>query len=130
MALWNLRAVPEELAREVKSVAAIRGVTLQEFVIRAVEKELGNAGSSEIKVSKMRKNIQPAIVSEEAPKDGTQKANPVGTLIENRDEVADVIASSPIMSAMNKGHDVKRCRVYRCGRCEGLGVKDSNRGLK
>jgi hypothetical protein len=71
-----------------------------------------------------------------------QEAFPVGALCglvrsdegvestDNRDQIAESIAASPLRSAMERDHDVKRCRVYRCGRCENLGVKDAKRGLE
>ena len=31
---------------------------------------------------------------------------------------------------INSEHDIKACRVYRCGQCAGMGVKDEKRGLR
>ena len=42
MSVWNIRGVSEDLARKVKVEAASRGVTLRDFVIRAVEGEINS----------------------------------------------------------------------------------------
>lgn len=60
---------------------------------------------------------------------GRQVRVPEGVLVRNVDEIAERIALSPTMSAKERGHDVRGCRVYRCGRCAGLGVEDAGRGL-
>jgi predicted HicB family RNase H-like nuclease len=36
----NLRAVPEDLLRRAKAAAAMMGITLREFVFRAMEEKL------------------------------------------------------------------------------------------
>ena len=40
MSSVNIRSMPEELVRRSKSQAALRGITLREFVIEALEKAL------------------------------------------------------------------------------------------
>ena len=40
----NLRDMPEELVRRAKACAALRGLSLKDFIIEAVEKALENPG--------------------------------------------------------------------------------------
>lgn len=41
----NVRELPGELVRRAKSTAALKGVTLKEFVIEMLEKAVKNGGS-------------------------------------------------------------------------------------
>lgn len=40
----NLRDVPEDLVRRAKAYAALRGLSLKELIIQAIEKALNQAG--------------------------------------------------------------------------------------
>ena len=40
----NLRDVPEDLVRKAKAYAALRGMSLKDFILRAVQKELDVTG--------------------------------------------------------------------------------------
>jgi predicted HicB family RNase H-like nuclease len=40
----NLRAVPNDLIRRAKSAAALQGVTLREWVLKAIEQKLKKRG--------------------------------------------------------------------------------------
>jgi predicted HicB family RNase H-like nuclease len=40
----NLRAVPADLVRRAKSAAALQGITLREWVLKAIEQKLKKAG--------------------------------------------------------------------------------------
>ena len=52
MAVWNIRGVPDELARTVKSTAAARGVTLTDLVIGTMGREVDSvAGSPRKKIA-------------------------------------------------------------------------------
>jgi hypothetical protein len=62
MAVFNLRGVPEEFARQVKATAAIEGVTLVQFVIDRLERDRKNGGwtSATVKEPKRQKGKQDA----------------------------------------------------------------------
>ena len=51
MTVWNIRGVPDELARTVKSTAAARGVTLTDLVIGTMGREMGAAESPRKKIA-------------------------------------------------------------------------------
>jgi predicted HicB family RNase H-like nuclease len=38
----NLRSVPDDLIRHAKSAAALQGITLREWVLKAIEEKLAN----------------------------------------------------------------------------------------
>ena len=46
MSSVNIRSMPEELVRRSKAQAALRGITLRDFVIEALEKALQEAAVS------------------------------------------------------------------------------------
>ena len=62
MAVFNLRGVSEEFARQVKATAAIEGVTLVQFVIDRLERDRKNGGwtSATVKEPKRQKGKQDA----------------------------------------------------------------------
>jgi predicted HicB family RNase H-like nuclease len=41
----NLRAVPDDLMRRAKAAAALQGITLREWVFKAMEEKLRKGGS-------------------------------------------------------------------------------------
>jgi hypothetical protein len=113
----NLRGIDAKVMARHKANAAMLRLTLKEYVVGAMEYAAGRIEEFKKLVGNMP---DPAEILEKVP---TLKAD-------NRERIAEEIAASAIMSALERGHDVKNCRVYHCGRCEGLGVKDANRGLK
>jgi len=58
MADVNIRKMPEELVRRVKSQAALRGMTMRDFVIEALEKALqqNEVGSKPKRATASRKS--------------------------------------------------------------------------
>ena len=55
MAVFNLRGVPDELARLVKATAASEGKTLTQFVIDILERDVKRGGWTAPKGSKKEK---------------------------------------------------------------------------
>jgi hypothetical protein len=99
MAVFNIREVPEDLAKRVRITAVEREMSLKDWIIETITLRLdGKTETVRVALGKVSGNGKPA-------KEATQPKR------------------------AGKGHDSKSCRVVRCGMCKAAGVKDKNRGL-
>ena len=106
MADLSLKQLDDGLMKAVKLAAFTAGKSQRDFVIQVLSEAVnGNVAS------------------------GAKGGKGVRRQLDNSRQVAESIAESPIARRVFK-HDVAGCKVYKCGMCSSLGVKDSQRGLK
>lgn len=110
----NIRDFDEELGQALKVEAARAGKTLKELVTDKLSSGIvlqgAGTGRQTTQVGSGPSGSRRADVTAEAPR--------------------ATVGSSPTPATKLAGHDTKSCRVYRCGQCKGLGVKDKGRGLE
>ena len=139
MADLSLKWLDDGLMKAVKLAAFTAGKSLRDFVIQVLEEAVNGEDGS---VGRDR-DAAVQVADNEAgglPKAGRKEGvRGVRRKLDNGRQVAESIAESPIARKVFKldqpgrvvlDHDVAGCKVYRCGMCSSLGVKDSQRGLK
>jgi len=128
MADLSLKGLEDGLMKAVKLAAFTAGKSQREFVIGILEKEVlyvSNGVSDRVRED----------AGDSTAGRGTRKTRtgnietPEGVGKTPAKERSKTGPGERLKSGVG-GHDTKHCRVYRCGRCSGLGVKDAQRGLK
>lgn len=129
MADLSLKWLDDGLMKAVKLAAFTAGKSLRDFVIEVLEEAVNGEDGS------VGRDRDAAVQDADNEAGGLPKAGRkegvrgVRRKLDNRRQVAESIAESPIARKVFK-HDVAGCKVYKCGMCSSLGVKDSRRGLK
>ena len=127
----NLKGMDESLVSRAKMAAYGQEQTLKDWVIEAINEKLARKVTA-AREAKAAGETAPQGPRGKAAKGGVVKfANgDTATLPKNfkkEDVLCDPNADSKI--GQTPQHDTKTCRVYGCGMCRVLGVKDAKRGL-
>lgn len=142
MADLSLKQLDDGLMKAVKLAAFTAGKSLRDFVIGVLTEAVNGT----------RDRVEGDVVGVPGSLAGTEgKSRKSGQRLPRED--GDPGGSRPLVAAQDRGdqpgarrakrvildnpitqqffkHDVSGCKVYRCGMCSSLGVKDSQRGLK
>lgn len=132
--------ISEGLMRAVRIRCAEEGLTQKDFVLRALVRDAGevealNDGTG---AGNVRAGVAESVGQEAGKPRGRKPAAKPGRSTkgttagdrgpDNRPVERD--QSNPKSDSLRSGHDTKNCRIYRCGQCSALGVKNPIRGLK
>ena len=140
MADLSLKGLDGELMVKVKVRALDCGMTLRAFVTRLLEEAVDGRNTDgrdgvRVRGSVARGKRQRG--SGEAVRGAQEETgSPVQSGTVDRGPKADRggeragEVTAVVLTGEREDHDPKTCRLYRCGLCGGLGVKDAKRGLK
>ena len=137
MANLLVKEISSELLREVNYAASGVGLTQREWVLKVLMEAVEHGVSRDAKaiageVSKRKAGVQErgAQLRERSLEKGTDVGGATS------DRATGVVmqqvrkdSTTPAGRPDGDGHPTKTCRIYRCGQCAALGVKDKNRGL-
>lgn len=129
----NLKGMDENLVGRAKMAAYGQGHTLKEYVIDAINEKLSR------KVEAARE-AKAAGETAQGPRGKVAKGSVVhlsevkpftpAEVEEIANDIRRRTGSSPILDVVSvPQHNPKTCRLYNCGMCRALGIRDKNRGL-
>lgn len=126
----NLKGIDDTLVSRAKMAAYGQEQTLKEWVLEAITEKLARkvAAAREAKAGE----TVPKGPRGKAAKGGLVKfANGDTATLPKTFKKEDVLGDPSAESNFGQTpqHDTKSCRVYGCGMCRVLGVKDAKRGL-
>jgi plasmid stability protein len=123
MAQLVYRTVDEGLKRAVRVAAASAGLSEKDWVVMTISAALKQGGGNS------HRGPEPEnVVAYTRPRKG-RATGVVGKVSAAVEAPSSTVGSSPTI-ATRPEHDTSACRLYACGTCKVLGVKDAGRGLK
>lgn len=117
--------VPAGMYAEAKRVSELEGLSLNQWILKRAGLDVQQGGGTNLKRPGIGNRVVDAGVRK-TPATGVVS----GESASDVEESSSTVGSSPTPATKLAGHDTKNCRVYRCGQCKVLGVKDKGRGLE
>jgi hypothetical protein len=138
MADMNIRNMSDTLLVLLKSHALQERVTLREYVIRVLGEAIGvreeGGGRVSPTVAGGECPVVERVLVEDPEEPTTEDGSPFGEARSVSEgpslKVKAEAEKQRLVEHVSRTHNPKECRMYRCGQCEVLGVKDKHRGLE